>query len=59
MTRKKLPDKKPETPNGQKLLLKDNPDSVQIDDSFGNSIKLEGGGITTTLWLKQLSTPAW
>jgi uncharacterized protein involved in type VI secretion and phage assembly len=37
-----------ETPGGQKLILKDGPGSVEIDDSNGNSIKLESQGITIT-----------
>jgi uncharacterized protein involved in type VI secretion and phage assembly len=35
-----------ETPGGQKLTLKDGPGSVTIEDSNGNSIKLESAGIT-------------
>ena len=35
-----------ETPAGQKVTLKDGPGSVEIQDSNGNSIKLETGGIT-------------
>jgi uncharacterized protein involved in type VI secretion and phage assembly len=37
-----------ETPGGQKLIFKDGPGSVEIDDSNGNSIKLESQGITVT-----------
>ena len=37
-----------ETPGGQKLKLKDGPGSVTIEDSNGNSIKLETSGITIT-----------
>ncbi|HEX2828599.1 MAG TPA: phage baseplate assembly protein V [Burkholderiales bacterium] len=37
-----------ETPGGQKLTLKDGPGSVTIEDSNGNSIKLEPSGITIT-----------
>jgi uncharacterized protein involved in type VI secretion and phage assembly len=37
-----------ETPGGQKVTLKDGPGSVQIEDSNGNSIKLETSGITIT-----------
>jgi uncharacterized protein involved in type VI secretion and phage assembly len=37
-----------ETPGGQKVTLKDGPGSVEIDDSNGNSIKLESAGITVT-----------
>jgi uncharacterized protein involved in type VI secretion and phage assembly len=37
-----------ETPGGQKLILKDGPGTVEIDDSNGNSIKLESQGITVT-----------
>jgi len=35
-----------ETPGGQKFTLKDGPGSVAIEDSNGNSIKLESAGIT-------------
>lgn len=35
-----------ETPGGQKLTLKDGPGSITIEDSNGNSIKLESAGIT-------------
>jgi uncharacterized protein involved in type VI secretion and phage assembly len=35
-----------ETPGGQKVTLKDGPGSVEIQDSNGNSIKLESAGIT-------------
>ncbi len=37
-----------ETPGGQKMTLKDGPGSVELDDSNGNSIKLESSGITVT-----------
>jgi uncharacterized protein involved in type VI secretion and phage assembly len=37
-----------ETPGGQKLTLKDGPGAVHIEDSNGNSIKLESSGITVT-----------
>jgi uncharacterized protein involved in type VI secretion and phage assembly len=37
-----------ETPGGQKLTLKDGPGSVQIEDSNGNSVKLEASGVTVT-----------
>jgi len=37
-----------ETPGGQKMTLKDGPGSVSIEDSNGNSIKLESAGITVT-----------
>jgi uncharacterized protein involved in type VI secretion and phage assembly len=37
-----------ETPGGQKVVMKDGPGSVEIDDSNGNSIKLESSGITVT-----------
>jgi uncharacterized protein involved in type VI secretion and phage assembly len=37
-----------ETPGGQKVTLKDGPGSVAIEDSNGNSIKLESAGITVT-----------
>jgi uncharacterized protein involved in type VI secretion and phage assembly len=37
-----------ETPGGQKLTMKDGPGAVTIEDSNGNSIKLETAGITVT-----------
>jgi uncharacterized protein involved in type VI secretion and phage assembly len=37
-----------ETPGGQKITLKDGPGAVTIEDSNGNSIKLETSGITIT-----------
>jgi uncharacterized protein involved in type VI secretion and phage assembly len=37
-----------ETPGGQKVTLKDGPGSVTIEDSNGNSVKLETSGITLT-----------
>jgi uncharacterized protein involved in type VI secretion and phage assembly len=35
-----------ETPGGQKFTMKDGPDSVEIVDGNGNSVKLETSGIT-------------
>ena len=35
-----------ETPAGQKVTLKDGPGTITIEDSNGNSIKLESSGIT-------------
>jgi uncharacterized protein involved in type VI secretion and phage assembly len=35
-----------ETPGGQKLVLKDGPGAVEIEDSNGNSVKLTTSGIT-------------
>lgn len=35
-----------ETPGGQKIILKDGPGSLTIEDSNGNSIKLDASGIT-------------
>jgi uncharacterized protein involved in type VI secretion and phage assembly len=35
-----------ETPGGQKITLKDGPGAITIEDSNGNSIKLESAGIT-------------
>lgn len=35
-----------ETPGGQKVTLKDGPGSIEIQDSNGNSVKLESAGIT-------------
>jgi len=37
-----------ETPGGQKITLKDGPGTVDIEDSNGNSVKLEPAGITVT-----------
>jgi len=37
-----------ETPGGQKITLKDGPGAVWIEDSNGNSAKLETAGITIT-----------
>ena len=37
-----------ETPGGQKCTLKDGPGAVEIQDSNGNSIKLESSGVTVT-----------
>ena len=37
-----------ETPGGQKVTLKDGPGAVIIEDSNGNSVKLEAAGITVT-----------
>ncbi|UVO51117.1 phage baseplate assembly protein V [Sphingomonas sp. SUN019] len=37
-----------ETPGGQKLTMKDGPGAVTIEDSNGNSVKLETAGITVT-----------
>lgn len=37
-----------ETPGGQKITLKDGPGTVTIEDSNGNSVKLETAGITVT-----------
>ncbi len=37
-----------ETPGGQKFTLKDGPGAVTIEDSNGNSVKLETAGITVT-----------
>ncbi|HTZ07223.1 MAG TPA: phage baseplate assembly protein V [Gaiellaceae bacterium] len=37
-----------ETPGGQKVTLQDGPGSVTIEDSNGNSVKLESAGITVT-----------
>ena len=37
-----------ETPGGQKITLKDGPGAVLIEDSNGNSVKLETAGITVT-----------
>jgi uncharacterized protein involved in type VI secretion and phage assembly len=37
-----------ETPGGQKITLKDGPGQVTIEDSNGNSVKLETSGLTIT-----------
>ena len=37
-----------ETPGGQKVTLKDGPGSVLVEDSNGNSLKLESSGVTVT-----------
>ncbi len=37
-----------ETPGGQKITLKDGPGQVLIEDSNGNSVKLESAGVTVT-----------
>ena len=37
-----------ETPGGQKITLKDGPGAITIEDSNGNSIKLESAGVTVT-----------
>lgn len=37
-----------ETPGGQKITMQDGPGTVKIEDSNGNSIKLEASGITVT-----------
>jgi uncharacterized protein involved in type VI secretion and phage assembly len=37
-----------ETPGGQKITMKDGPGSVVIEDSNGNSVKLEASGVTVT-----------
>jgi len=37
-----------ETPGGQKVTLKDGPGSLVLEDSNGNSVKLETAGITVT-----------
>lgn len=34
------------TPGGQKVVLKDGPGAIEIEDSNGNSVKLEPAGIT-------------
>jgi uncharacterized protein involved in type VI secretion and phage assembly len=37
-----------ETPGGQKVILKDGTGAIVIEDSNGNSIRLDTGGITVT-----------
>lgn len=34
-----------ETPNGQKLVLRDGPSEIEISDASGNSVTLAAGGI--------------
>src|SRR5205085_11324602 len=41
-----------ETPGGQKLTMQDGPGTIKIEDSNGNSIKLETSGITITAAIK-------
>jgi uncharacterized protein involved in type VI secretion and phage assembly len=35
-----------ETPDGQKITLRDGPGSIEVADSNGNSVKLESSGVT-------------
>jgi uncharacterized protein involved in type VI secretion and phage assembly len=37
-----------ETPGGQKITMQDGPGAIKVEDSNGNSIKLEASGITIT-----------
>ncbi|MGZ4393804.1 MAG: hypothetical protein ACXVZ2_00390 [Gaiellaceae bacterium] len=37
-----------ETPGGQKVTLQDDPATIKIDDSNGNSVELQSSGITVT-----------
>lgn len=37
-----------ETPGGQRVTLKDGPGEITVEDSNGNSVKLESAGITVT-----------
>jgi uncharacterized protein involved in type VI secretion and phage assembly len=37
-----------ETPQGQKVVLNDGPNSVTVSDSNGNTLKMEASGITVT-----------
>lgn len=41
-----------ETPGGQTITLKDGPGAIEIEDSNGNSIKLETAGITVDAAIK-------
>jgi uncharacterized protein involved in type VI secretion and phage assembly len=41
-----------ETPGGQKITLQDGPGTITVEDSNGNSIKLEAAGITVTASVK-------
>jgi uncharacterized protein involved in type VI secretion and phage assembly len=47
-----------ETPGGQKLTLHDGPGSITIEDSNGNSIKLDPSGITLQAAAKLTATAA-
>lgn len=47
-----------ETPGGQKFTLKDGPGTVTIEDSNGNSIKLESSGVTVNAAAKVTITAA-
>jgi uncharacterized protein involved in type VI secretion and phage assembly len=47
-----------ETPGGQKVTLKDGPGTVTIEDSNGNSVKLDASGITITAAAKVTVTAA-
>jgi hypothetical protein len=35
-----------ETPDGQKIVLRDGPGAIEVADSNGNSVKLESSGVT-------------
>jgi uncharacterized protein involved in type VI secretion and phage assembly len=37
-----------ETPGGQKVTLRDGPGQIELQDSNGNSVKLEAAGVTVT-----------
>lgn len=41
-----------ETPGGQKILLKNGPGQVEINDGNGNAVKLGAGGITINAAVK-------
>jgi uncharacterized protein involved in type VI secretion and phage assembly len=47
-----------ETPAGQKVTLRDGPGSVTVEDSNGNSVKLETAGVTVTAAAKVTVTAA-
>jgi uncharacterized protein involved in type VI secretion and phage assembly len=47
-----------ETPGGQKFTLKDGPGTVTIEDSNGNSVKLESSGVTVNAAAKVTITAA-
>lgn len=47
-----------ETPGAQKLLLKDGPGTITIEDSNGNSAKFEASGVTITAAAKLTITAA-
>jgi uncharacterized protein involved in type VI secretion and phage assembly len=47
-----------ETPGGQKVTLQDGPGALLLEDSNGNSVKLEASGVTVTASAKVTVTAA-